>query len=183
VRKILIVALIAALMAVACASPSGDDTDSGVGGDAPVTTSPVTTSPVTISPVTTSPVAGGASVPSGDGDVTLTTLPQKEGTVKPIEPVEGTGADRIPAVVADLAARLGVDESSITVVSIEEVTWPDGSLGCPQPGMMYTQALVNGSLIVLDVDGTTHEYHSGADGRPFYCQDPTPPTTGGYGDV
>ena len=85
--------------------------------------------------------------------------------------------------VTDLAERLGVDESAITVVSVAEVTWPDGSLGCPQPGMMYTQALVNGSLIVLDVDGTTYEYHAGADGRPFYCQDPTPPTTGDYGDV
>jgi hypothetical protein len=80
--------------------------------------------------------------------------------------------------VTDLAERLGVDESAITVVSIEEVTWPDGSLGCPEPGMMYSQALEDGTLIVLDVDGTTYEYHSGVGADPFYCETPTPPVGG-----
>jgi hypothetical protein len=75
--------------------------------------------------------------------------------------------------VADLADRLGVEESMVTVVSIEEVTWSDGSLGCPEPGMMYTQSLVDGSLIVLEVDGLTYEYHSGSDTDPFYCESPT----------
>jgi hypothetical protein len=42
--------------------------------------------------------------------------------------------------VADLADRLGVEESIITVASVEEVTWSDGSLGCPEPGMMHTIA-------------------------------------------
>ncbi len=77
--------------------------------------------------------------------------------------------------VTDLADHLGVDESAITVVSVEDVTWSDGSLGCPEPGMMYTQALVDGTLIVLDVDGVAYEYHSGAEHDPFYCENPTPP--------
>ena len=81
--------------------------------------------------------------------------------------------------VTDLAARLGVDESAITVVSVEEVTWPDGSLGCPEPGMMYSQALEDGTLIVLDVDGTIYEYHGGAGRDPFYCENPTPPVGDG----
>ena len=53
---------------------------------------------------------------------------------------------------ADLARRLGVDPDDLEVISAEEVTWPDGSLGCPEPGMSYTQALVDGSKVVL---GTT----------------------------
>jgi len=85
--------------------------------------------------------------------------------------------------VADLAERLGVDESAITVVSVDEVTWPDGSLGCPEPGMMYSQALEDGTLIVLEVDGTTYEYHGGVNRDPFYCEHPTPPVGDGAGDA
>jgi len=77
--------------------------------------------------------------------------------------------------VTDLAGRLGIEESEIAVVSIEEVTWPDGSLGCPEPGTMYTQALEDGTLIILEVDGATYEYHAGVDRDPFYCDAPTPP--------
>jgi hypothetical protein len=79
--------------------------------------------------------------------------------------------------VTDLADRLGVEESIITVASVEEVTWSDGSLGCPEPGMMYTQSLVDGSLIVLVVDGLTYEYHSGSDTDPFYCESPAVPVS------
>ena len=32
------------------------------------------------------------------------------------------------------------------------MTWTDGSLGCPQKGMSYTQALVEGELLLLRVD-------------------------------
>ncbi len=68
-------------------------------------------------------------------------------------------------------------------MSQEDVTWPDGSLGCPQPGMRYTQALVSGSLIVLEANGLFYEYHSGGGGDPFYCALPTAPTTGEHGDT
>ena len=77
--------------------------------------------------------------------------------------------------VTDLAERLGVDESAITVVSVEEVTWSDGSIGCPEPGMMYTQALVNGTLVVLEVEGKEYEYHSGGARGLFYCETPIAP--------
>src|SRR3990170_1712012 len=40
----------------------------------------------------------------------------------------------------DLAQRLGAPIDQISVVSVSEVVWPDGSLGCPQPGQAYTQA-------------------------------------------
>lgn len=76
---------------------------------------------------------------------------------------------------ADLAARLGVQPGQITVVSSEEVTWPDGSLGCPQPGMNYTQALVNGTRIVLAADGKQYHYHAGGRRGPFLCTNPRPP--------
>jgi hypothetical protein len=82
--------------------------------------------------------------------------------------------------VDDLARRLGVDAGAIEVVSVEEVTWPDGSLGCPRKGMVYTQAIVNGQRIVLAVEGRQYEYHSGAGRDPFYCPpgQATPPASG-----
>ena len=80
-----------------------------------------------------------------------------------------------PAEVAkaDLVKRLGVDPGQVTVVSSEEVTWQDGSLGCPEPGMHYTQALVNGTRTVLEAGGKQYHYHSGGARPPFLCENPS----------
>ncbi len=73
----------------------------------------------------------------------------------------------------DLAERLGIQITAIELLKIEEVTWRDGSLGCPQPEMLYTQALVNGSLIQLFHKDTVYQYHSGRGGQPFLCENPS----------
>ncbi len=71
---------------------------------------------------------------------------------------------------ADLAQRLNIAAADITVVGLEEITWRNGALGCPQPGMMYTQALVPGYKITLRAGGAVYAYH-GAEGRgPFLCE-------------
>jgi hypothetical protein len=70
---------------------------------------------------------------------------------------------------ADLAERLGIDAAQVTVVSSTSVTWPDGSLGCPKPGMHYTQALVEGSRTVLEAGGKQYDYHAGNGRPPFLC--------------
>jgi hypothetical protein len=77
--------------------------------------------------------------------------------------------------VRDLARRTGVDPADIAVVSAEEVTWRDGSLGCPEPGMMYPQVLTNGSRVVLEADGRRYEYHAGGRRSAFLCENPEPP--------
>jgi hypothetical protein len=71
---------------------------------------------------------------------------------------------------SDLSGRLGVSVEEVEVLDVEEVTWPDGSLGCPQPGQMYTQALVEGHRIVLEHDDRVYLYHSGGDVLPFLCE-------------
>lgn len=92
-------------------------------------------------------------------------------------------ADSLSALaVTDLASRLGIPEGNIEVLSEENVTWRDGSLGCPRPGMMYTQALVEGSRIVLRAGGRDYSYHSGAGKPPFYCEDPVSPAPGPSAD-
>lgn len=83
--------------------------------------------------------------------------------------------------VAMLADHLDITADDITVVSWEEVTWPDGSIGCPQPGMRYTQAIVNGSKVVLEVDGVEYAYHQGGGRDLFLCEqagvEKSPPPT------
>lgn len=79
---------------------------------------------------------------------------------------------------ADLAERLGVEPEEIEVVVAERVTWPDGSLGCPEPGMSYTQATVEGSKVVLGHDDRVYVYHAGNDDQPFLC--PSEDKDGGH---
>ena len=79
--------------------------------------------------------------------------------------------DLVGLARTDLGQRLTVAPDRIALSRLQEVTWRDGSLGCPQPGRMYTQMLVDGILMELRVAGTTYRYHSG-DGDPFYCAQP-----------
>lgn len=109
---------------------------------------------------------------------------------EPLEPViqqEGYMWNKlVQEAVADLASRLDVAPRDIELVSFEEVTWRDGSLGCPQPGRAYTQALVEGTRTVLRAQGQEWDYHSGGTRGPFLCSDPEEPLPGdggGSGDV
>jgi hypothetical protein len=72
----------------------------------------------------------------------------------------------------DLAGRLGVPVEQVSVVSTEEVTWPDSSLGCPQPGMNYAQVLTEGTRTILSAGGRQYSYHSGPRRPPFLCENP-----------
>jgi hypothetical protein len=78
----------------------------------------------------------------------------------------------VAAALADASERLGVDAGELVVETAEAVTWPDGSIGCPEPGMGYTQALVEGHRIVISHDGSELAYHQGGDDEPFLCESP-----------
>lgn len=66
------------------------------------------------------------------------------------------------AVVADAARRFKVAESAVVLTRAEQVTWPNGALGCPEPGTMYTQALVPGFRVVAKTTGGELLYHTDA---------------------
>lgn len=78
---------------------------------------------------------------------------------------------RVAEALADLAEHLQDPDSEIEVVRAERVTWPDASVGCPQPGMRYTQALVPGYFIQLRAAGRIWNYHGGR-GTPRLCDSP-----------
>jgi hypothetical protein len=75
----------------------------------------------------------------------------------------------IQTAIADLASRLNVSAADIAVVSAVPVRWPDRSLGCPQPGMVYPQVSVDGAKIELAADGAVYSYHHGGSRGPFLC--------------
>lgn len=83
--------------------------------------------------------------------------------------MDATLAPLVELALADLAGRLGLDPSTVTLASARSVVWPDRSLGCPQPGMVYPQTPVDGALIELVVDRRTYPYHSGGSRSPFLC--------------
>jgi hypothetical protein len=83
---------------------------------------------------------------------------------------DGTQNPLVIQAKEDLAKRLGVQISEIELLSYEEVTWPDSSLGCPQPGMKYLQVPSDGARIRLSAEGLVYDYHSGGNRGVFLCE-------------
>jgi hypothetical protein len=61
---------------------------------------------------------------------------------------------------ADLAQRLGVNESEITMQSVEQTDFPDAALGAPVEDEMSAQVITAGSRVRLGARGQTYEYRS-----------------------
>lgn len=76
---------------------------------------------------------------------------------------------QVRSAIEDLAGRETISPADVEVVSVEEVVWPDSSLGCPQPGMRYRQVLQDGMRIILRANGREYDYHSGGNRAPFLC--------------
>ena len=87
------------------------------------------------------------------------------------EPMTGEVPGEIMAsLLVDAATRAGVPENAIEVVRAEATTWNDGSLGCPEPGMSYTMALVDGYHVVLEADGEELDYRVSGNGGFRLCE-------------
>ncbi len=72
--------------------------------------------------------------------------------------------------VLDQAATLAhVSLGELTIVRAEPRVWNDGSLGCPQPGEMYTQALIEGYWVVVEVAGNEYDFRVGSTGNFKLC--------------
>jgi hypothetical protein len=74
------------------------------------------------------------------------------------------------AIGRDAARRAGVDADRLQIVSAQAVTWPDGALGCPEPGRLYTQALLPGWRIEVAAPGASPLlYHASRGGVWTWC--------------
>jgi hypothetical protein len=95
---------------------------------------------------------------------------------EPRVPVVGEVPESIlSAARADLAAKLDVPAESITVTESAAVVWNDGSLGCPRPGQVYTQALEPGYRIILEHGDRQYDYRATERGYLLLCELPTLP--------
>lgn len=191
-RKMIVIALTIGVVAAACGGT--DDTadpaettaavlsssTSGADADQPSATTPAfesnepgETAPSPAPSETGGPVATdeASNQPEDTQPPTATTSPPSGQPPQPEDP-PGHSNPLIAKAVADLADRLGVAQTDIIVVSFESVTWPNGAMGCPQPGMQYTQVMTDGAKSVLEYGGITYSYHSGGVRDPFLCETP-----------
>ena len=60
----------------------------------------------------------------------------------------------------DLAQRLGLSESGITVNSVEQTEFPDAALGAPVEDEMSAQVITPGWRMRLTANGQTYEYRA-----------------------
>ncbi len=91
------------------------------------------------------------------------------GTTVPMTAPTGIPATHWAALLGDLANR-GVSTDGLEVVTARAVTWPNGALGCPKPGMAYTQMVTDGYQVVVTVDGKTYDYRYGTTATPRLCE-------------
>jgi len=103
---------------------------------------------------------GPAATPSaGESPLSTPTASQPAPTAG--EPTVPPEAAEVTLVKRDLAQRLNVTVDEIRVVSVKAVDWPDASLGCPKPGMLYADVITPGFEIILEANGQEYAYHTG----------------------
>jgi hypothetical protein len=120
------------------------------------------------------------SEPEGEGVPLVTAIPGP--TMTPVTPLTSSAEAEPPTQRAkeDLAQRLGISPDEITMVSVEEVTWPDSSLGCPQPGRVYLQVITPGYRIILRAGSHEYAYHTDRGQQVILCtkdREPEPVAT------
>jgi hypothetical protein len=99
----------------------------------------------------------------------LPTIVQEDGEMTPAASVSPGLQRLVDQALADLVQRLAVERGEVETIEVEEVVWPDASLGCPQAGMMYAQVITPGFRVVLAVEGETYEYHTDAGRLVVLC--------------
>ncbi len=78
----------------------------------------------------------------------------------------GPGLDELGSRCAEVAGRhflatdLGIPATDLELMRVEQVDWEDSDLGCPEEGMVYTQAIVPGYRLDFQYQGSLYEVHT-----------------------
>jgi hypothetical protein len=115
----------------------------------------------TVQPTQTGAPATGGTPVNLQGQSTPTPFPT---------PATLAGQSQVELAKQDLAGRLSISVDQIVLTDFEKITWPDSSLGCPQPGMAYTQVTVDGISIQLQAGDRVYSYHGDGSNAPFLCE-------------
>jgi hypothetical protein len=130
--------------------------------EAPAATSvpPPTEAPTAAAPPTEAPAASpGQPTPASPGT-----------SVRPPDALVAAAQQR-------LARHLGVPADSLMLQSANQKEWPDGALGCPQPGQVYPQIVTPGFVLVFSnsAQTQTYEVHTGrSEQQMILCENDQP---------
>ena len=123
--------------------------------------------------VACSPIAAPPSGASSemDGQEPIVSAPVEQAASQEDDVAElDANEEAVRRAQEDLADRLDVSIDRIVVREVRAVTWPDASLGCPEPDQVYAQVEQEGLLIRLSAGDEMYFYHSGGDQAPFLCE-------------
>jgi hypothetical protein len=89
------------------------------------------------------------------------TMPSPPAATPATPPAPAAIQALLPKLLDDAAVRMGVAAAQLRVASVESVTWPDASLGCPQPDRQYAQVLMPGHRVkIAGPGGNVLTYHT-----------------------
>jgi len=97
----------------------------------------------------------------------ITPQPPTEGETPREMPAPGIPNPSIAAsnrASVELADTLGIDVDDVEIISVQQVEWPDSSLGCPKAGQNYLMVITPGFRVILEAGGQQVEYHTNIDG-------------------
>ncbi len=116
------------------------------------------------------------SIPPSTPSVVTPSQPPEPVPEAPVTPpVKGEApADLIAKLRADLAKQAGDSATDAELIRAEALVWPDGGLGCPKAGEMYTQATVPGYWIEFELASRVYSYHATEKGFFKLCPTASP---------
>ncbi|HQE93434.1 MAG TPA: hypothetical protein PLH19_10435 [Anaerolineae bacterium] len=127
--------------------------------------------------------AGGVSDAPAGGTPVADSDRERSPSVQPTPPLSVLPTSSLPNVMEDaaittlrqlVAEQVQIAPAELTLVSTEEVVWPDASLGCPQAGKMYAQVLTPGwRTVFTDTAGHTYNVHMPENPKLFVICTPT----------
>ena len=68
---------------------------------------------------------------------------------------------QVSAALVHVTEELDIELASVTIVKVEHKLWPDASLGIPEPGVAYVQALTPGCIMQMQAGDRTFTVHTG----------------------
>jgi len=129
-------------------------------------------------PATVTPTPSATLSPSNTPQPASTGTPKPTAAPTPVVTVQGLAAapsqaePSLLAAAAHLAERLELpDGAEVRVKSVTAREWPDASLGCPQPGMVYAQVITPGYEVAIEVAGEEYIYHTDKRGNAVACEE------------
>lgn len=142
------------------------------GSDSTGATAPAVDTPVTLP--ATSPEASDAALPPQVPQETATSIGVIGGSNN------GGAADEVERqALAVLARQLNQPVEAFQLQNKEAVEWSDGSLGCAQPDMMYTQVITPGYKLTYSDGAQTYVLHTNETGsQVVWCENGKPKEIG-----